>query len=306
VLLRVILFRLGQGVLVIIGVTLIVFLATFLTGDPAALMLGEGATVEQVEAFRHQMGFDRPLAVQYLSFLTRAARGDFGMSLHYRQPNVRLVLERLPATLELSALGLLIGFILAVPAGILAAVKRNTWFDTLIMGFSLLGQATPVFWLGIMLILVFAVGLGWFPASGRGGFAHLVLPALNLSVFPLAYTVRLLRSTMVEVLGEDYVKTARAKGLKEFVVVNKHALRNALSPVVTMVGIQIATFMGGAIIIETIFAWPGVGRLVIQAILTKDFPLVQTTVAFWAFVFVVVNLLVDIAYHILDPRVKFR
>lgn len=305
-LLRVILFRLGQGVLVIIGVTLIVFLATFLTGDPAALMLGEGATVEQVEAFRHQMGFDRPLAVQYLSFLTRAARGDFGMSLHYRQPNVRLVLERLPATLELSALGLLIGFILAVPAGILAAVKRNTWFDTLIMGFSLLGQATPVFWLGIMLILVFAVGLGWFPASGRGGFAHLVLPALNLSVFPLAYTVRLLRSTMVEVLGEDYVKTARAKGLKEFVVVNKHALRNALSPVVTMVGIQIATFMGGAIIIETIFAWPGVGRLVIQAILTKDFPLVQTTVAFWAFVFVVVNLLVDIAYHILDPRVKFR
>jgi peptide/nickel transport system permease protein len=306
VLLRVILFRLGQGVLVIIGVTLIVFLATFLTGDPAALMLGEGATVEQVEAFRHQMGFDRPLAVQYLSFLTRAARGDFGMSLHYRQPNVRLVLERLPATLELSALGLLIGFIFAVPAGILAAVKRNTWFDTLIMGFSLLGQATPVFWLGIMLILVFAVGLGWFPASGRGGFAHLVLPALNLSVFPLAYTVRLLRSTMVEVLGEDYVKTARAKGLKEFVVVNKHALRNALSPVVTMVGIQIATFMGGAIIIETIFAWPGVGRLVIQAILTKDFPLVQTTVAFWAFVFVVVNLLVDIAYHILDPRVKFR
>jgi len=306
VLLRVILFRLGQGVLVIIGVTLVVFLATFLTGDPAALMLGEGATAEQVEAFRHQMGFDRPLAVQYLSFLTRAARGDFGMSLHYRQPNVRLVLERLPATLELSALGLLIGFALAVPAGILAAVKRNTWFDTLIMGFSLLGQATPVFWLGIMLILVFAVGLGWFPASGRGGFAHLVLPALNLSVFPLAYTVRLLRSTMVEVLGEDYVKTARAKGLKEFLVVNKHALRNALSPVVTMVGIQIATFMGGAIIIETIFAWPGVGRLVIQAILTKDFPLVQTTVAFWAFVFVVVNLLVDIAYHILDPRVKFR
>lgn len=303
---RVIVYRLGQGVLVIIGVTFVVFLATFLTGDPAALMLGEGATTEQVEAFRHQMGFDRPLVVQYLSFLTRAARGDFGLSLHYKQPNVKLVLERLPATLELSALGLLIGFALAVPAGILAAVKRNSWFDTLIMAVALVGQATPVFWLGIMLILVFAVGLGWFPASGRGSFAHLVLPALNLSVFPLAYTVRLLRSTMVEVLGEDYIKTARAKGLKEALVVNKHALRNALSPVVTMVGIQIATFMGGAIIIETIFAWPGVGRLVVQAILTKDFPLVQTTVAFWAVVFVVVNLLVDIAYHILDPRVKFR
>jgi peptide/nickel transport system permease protein len=306
VLFRVIVYRLGQGVLVIIGVTFVVFLATFLTGDPAALMLGEGATTEQVEAFRHQMGFDRPLVVQYLSFLTRAARGDFGLSLHYKQPNVKLVLERLPATLELSALGLLIGFALAVPAGILAAVKRNSWFDTLIMAVALVGQATPVFWLGIMLILVFAVGLGWFPASGRGSFAHLVLPALNLSVFPLAYTVRLLRSTMVEVLGEDYIKTARAKGLKEALVVNKHALRNALSPVVTMVGIQIATFMGGAIIIETIFAWPGVGRLVVQAILTKDFPLVQTTVAFWAVVFVVVNLLVDIAYHILDPRVKFR
>jgi len=306
VLLKAILFRLGQGILVVVGVTLVVFLATFLTGDPAALMLGEGATVEQVEAFRHQMGFDRPLAVQYLSFLGRAIRGDFGMSLHYKQSNIKLVLERLPATLELSALGLLIGFTVAIPAGILAAVKRNSWFDTLIMGFALLGQATPVFWLGIMLILVFAVGLGWFPASGRGGFAHLILPALNLSVFPLAYTVRLLRSTMVEVLGEDYVKTARAKGLRETRVVNKHALRNALSPVVTMVGIQIATFMGGAIIIETIFAWPGVGRLVIQAILTKDFPLVQTTVAFWALIFVVVNLLVDITYHILDPRVKFR
>lgn len=305
-LLKAILFRLGQGILVVVGVTLVVFLATFLTGDPAALMLGEGATVEQVEAFRHQMGFDRPLAVQYLSFLGRAIRGDFGMSLHYKQSNIKLVLERLPATLELSALGLLIGFTVAIPAGILAAVKRNSWFDTLIMGFALLGQATPVFWLGIMLILVFAVGLGWFPASGRGGFAHLILPALNLSVFPLAYTVRLLRSTMVEVLGEDYVKTARAKGLRETRVVNKHALRNALSPVVTMVGIQIATFMGGAIIIETIFAWPGVGRLVIQAILTKDFPLVQTTVAFWALIFVVVNLLVDITYHILDPRVKFR
>ena len=305
-LVKAILFRLGQGVLVVVGVTLVVFLATFLTGDPAALMLGEGATIEQVEAFRHQMGFDRPLAVQYLSFLGRALRGDFGMSLHYKQPNIKLVLERLPATLELSALGLLIGFSVAIPAGIVAAVKRNSWFDTLIMGFALLGQATPVFWLGIMLILVFAVGLGWFPASGRGGFAHLILPALNLSVFPLAYTVRLLRSTMVEVLGEDYIKTARAKGLREALVVNKHALRNALSPVVTMVGIQIATFMGGAIIIETIFAWPGVGRLVIHAILTKDFPLVQTTVAFWALIFVVVNLLVDVAYHILDPRVKFR
>lgn len=305
-LIKVILFRLLQGIFVIIGVTLIVFLATFLTGDPAGLMLGEGATNEQIQSFRQQMGFDRPLVVQYFSFLSKAVRGDFGMSLHYRQPNLKLVLERLPATLELSALALLIGFGLALPAGVLAAVKRNTWFDTLIMGIALMGQATPVFWLGIMLILVFAVGLGWFPASGRGTVRHLILPALNLSVFPLAYTVRLLRSAMVETLGEDYIRTARAKGLMERIVVNKHALRNALSPVITMVGIQIATFMGGAIIIETIFAWPGVGRLVIQAILTKDFPLVQTTVAFWAFIFVAVNLMVDITYHILDPRVKYR
>ncbi|NMB11019.1 MAG: ABC transporter permease [Firmicutes bacterium] len=280
-------------------------MAMFLTGDPAALMLGEGASQAQIAEFRHRMGFDRPLLVQYGSFLARAAVGDFGMSLHFNQPNLQLVLERLPATIQLASISLLIGTTLAIPLGVMAAVHRNSWLDTLLMGVALVGQATPGFWLGIMLILVFAVNLGWFPASGRGTIAHLVLPALTLAVFPLASNVRLMRSSTLEVLHQDFVKTARAKGLKENIVLFKHVLRNALSPVLTMVGIQIGSFMGGAVITETIYSWPGVGRLVVQAIMTKDFPLVQTVVAFLALVFVAVNLLIDIAYTLVDPRVRY-
>lgn len=297
--------RLVQGIIVIIGITFIVFMAMFLTGDPAALMLGEGASQAQIAEFRHRMGFDRPLLVQYGSFLARAAVGDFGMSLHFNQPNLQLVLERLPATIQLASISLLIGTTLAIPLGVMAAVHRNSWLDTLLMGVALVGQATPGFWLGIMLILVFAVNLGWFPASGRGTIAHLVLPALTLAVFPLASNVRLMRSSTLEVLHQDFVKTARAKGLKENIVLFKHVLRNALSPVLTMVGIQIGSFMGGAVITETIYSWPGVGRLVVQAIMTKDFPLVQTVVAFLALVFVAVNLLIDIAYTLVDPRVRY-
>jgi peptide/nickel transport system permease protein len=302
---RIVASRLIQGVIVIIGITFLVFFATFLTGDPAILMLGEGATKAQVDALRQIMGFDRPLLVQYASFLGRAVRGDFGTSLHFHRANLDLVLERLPATIQLAALALLLALSLAIPLGILAAVGRQTWLDAFAMVLALIGQATPNFWLGIMLILLFAVDLRWFPASGRGGLAHLVLPTITLATFPLALNARMVRSAMLEVLGEDYVRTARAKGLSERLVVYKHALRNALNPVITVVGLQIGAFMGGSVIVETVFAWPGLGRLAVQAILVKDFPLVQTTVTFLALVLLAMNLIVDLLYFVIDPRVRY-
>ncbi|HEY3247513.1 MAG TPA: ABC transporter permease [bacterium] len=302
---RIIASRLIQGVIVIIGITFLVFFATFLTGDPASLMLGEGATKAQVDALRQLMGFDRPLLVQYASFLGRAVRGDFGTSLYFHKANLDLVLERLPATIQLATLALLLALSLAIPLGILAAVGRQTWLDAFAMVLALIGQATPNFWLGIMLILVFAVDLHWFPASGRGGLAHLVLPTITLATFPLALNARMVRSTMLEVLGEDYVRTARAKGLTERLVLYKHALRNALNPVITVVGLQVGAFMGGSVIVETVFAWPGLGRLAVQAILVKDFPLVQTAVTFLALVLLAVNLIVDILYFVIDPRVRY-
>lgn len=297
--------RAVQAVFVVILVTLFVFLTTFLTGDPAGLMLGEGATQSQIEEFRTRMGFDRPLLVQYGSFLTRAVRGDFGVSLYFQESNVQLVAQRLPATLQLAALALGLGTLLAIPAGIVAAWRRNTWLDSLIMNVALVGQAAPVFWLGSLAIMVFSVMLGWFPASGRGTAAHLVLPTLTLAMFPLAYNVRLIRSSTLEVLNLDFIRTARAKGVAPRVVLFKHALRNAVGPSLTVIGIQLGTFVGGSVITETVFSWPGVGRLAIQAIVTKDFPLLQTIVAFLAIGFVLVNALVDIAQGAVDPRVRY-
>lgn len=303
--LRMLVSRLGQGVIVVILVTLFVFLTTFLTGDPAGLMLGEGATQAQIQEFRQRMGFDRPLVAQYGSFLARAVRGDFGVSLYFQQSNMRLFAERLPATLQLAFLSLSLGTALAIPAGLIAGARRNTWVDSLVTNAALVGQAAPVFWVGSLAIMVFAVLLGWLPASGRGTPAHLVLPTLTLALFPLAYNTRLIRSSTLEVLGQDYVRTARAKGLPYYVVLFKHVLRNAIGPALTVIGIQLGTFVGGSVITETVFAWPGVGRLAIQAILTKDFPLLQTIVAFLAVGFVLVNVLVDVAYSFVDPRVRY-
>lgn len=303
--LRMLVSRLGQGVIVVILVTLFVFLTTFLTGDPAGLMLGEGATQTQIQEFRQRMGFDRPLVAQYGSFLARAVQGDFGVSLYFQQSNMRLFAERLPATLQLAFLSLSLGTALAIPAGLIAGARRNTWIDSLVTNAALVGQAAPVFWVGSLAIMVFAVLLGWLPASGRGTPAHLVLPTLTLALFPLAYNTRLIRSSTLEVLGQDYVRTARAKGLPYYVVLFKHVLRNAIGPALTVIGIQLGTFVGGSVITETVFAWPGVGRLAIQAILTKDFPLLQTIVAFLAVGFVLVNVLVDVAYSLVDPRVRY-
>jgi len=295
-----------QSILVLFGVSLVVFLILHLTGDPALLLLPPDSTAEDVAKFRRAMGFDDPVAVQYARFLKGALRGDFGESVRHGEPAMGLVLERLPATFELAGAGLLIALSLAIPAGIVSAVRRNTMVDYVSTVVALLGQAMPTFWLGIMLILVFSVRLSWLPSSGRGDLDHLILPAITLGLFTTARITRLTRSGMLEVLGQDYIRTARAKGVSEPPVVWKHALKNASIPIVTIVGIELGTLLGGSVITETIFAWPGVGRLSVQAIFNRDYPVVQAAVFLLASTFVVVNFLVDVVYTYLDPRIRFR
>ena len=295
-----------QSILVLFGVSVVVFLILHLTGDPALLLLPPDATAEDIAKFRRAMGFDDPVAVQYARFLKGALRGDFGESVRHGEPAMGLVLERLPATFELAGAGLLIALSLAIPAGIVSAVRRNTVVDYVSTVVALLGQAMPTFWLGIMLILVFSVRLSWLPSSGRGDLDHLILPAITLGLFTTARITRLTRSGMLEVLGQDYIRTARAKGVSEPPVVWKHALKNASIPIVTIVGIELGTLLGGSVITETIFAWPGVGRLSVQAIFNRDYPVVQAAVFLLASTFVVVNFLVDIVYTYLDPRIRFR
>ena len=298
--------RLWQSLLVIFGVSVVVFLILHLTGDPAALMLPPDATAEDIAKFRHDMGFDDPVAVQYVRFLKGAVRGDFGQSIRHGEPAMGLVVERLPATFELAGAGLVIALALAIPAGIVSAVRRNTSIDYISTVVALLGQAMPTFWLGIMLILVFSVRLNWLPSSARGDVEHLILPAITLGLFTTARITRLTRSGMLEVLGQHYIRTARAKGVGEPPVVWKHALKNASIPIVTIVGIELGTLLGGSVITETIFAWPGVGRLSVQAIFNRDYPVVQSAVFLLASTFVIVNFLVDVVYTYLDPRIRFR
>ncbi len=295
-----------QSGLVLLGVSVVVFFILHLTGDPALLLLPPDATAEDLAKFRQAMGFDDPVAVQYLRFLKGALRGDFGDSLRHGEPAMALVLERLPATVELAGAGLLLALCLAIPAGIVSAVRRNTAVDYVSTVVALLGQAMPTFWLGIMLILIFSVRLSWLPSSGRGDLEHLILPAITLGLFTTARITRLTRSGMLEVLGQDYIRTARAKGVSEPPVVWKHALKNASIPIVTIVGIELGTLLGGSVITETIFAWPGVGRLSVQAIFNRDYPVVQAAVFLLASTFVIVNFLVDVVYTYLDPRIRFR
>ena len=298
--------RLLQSILVLFGVSVVVFGILHLTGDPALLLLPPDASADDIAKLREALGFNDPLPVQYLRFLRGALRGNFGDSLRHGEPAMGLVLERLPATFELAGAGLSIALCLAIPAGILSAVRRNTLLDYVSTVVALLGQAMPTFWLGIMLILVFSVQLGWLPSSGRGGFVHLILPAATLGLFTTARITRLTRSGMLEVLGQDYIRTARAKGVGEPPVVWKHALRNASIPIITIVGIELGTLLGGSVITETIFAWPGVGRLSVQAISNRDYPVVQAAVFLLASTFVLLNFVVDMLYTFLDPRIRFR
>jgi len=296
--------RLATAILVIFGVSVVSFFLTFLTGDPAEIMLPPGATLAQIEKFRAEWGFADPLPVQYWRFLKRALHGDFGVSLRHGQSSLPLIAARLPATLQLTVTAMLLAIVLAVPLGVLAATHRGGPVDLLAMGVALVGQSVPNFWLAIMMILLFAVSWGLLPTSGRGGVAHVVMPAGAIAINLMALLTRLVRSTMIEMLSEDYVRTARAKGLREVFVTGRHALPNALIPLVTVIGLQFGYILGGAVVIETIFTWPGVGLFTIQAILNRDYPVVQAAVFILATGVVLINLAVDLLYVWLDPRIR--
>jgi ABC-type dipeptide/oligopeptide/nickel transport system permease component len=298
--------RLLQSLIVLLGVSFVVFGILFLTGDPALVLLPPESTLEDIQKFREAMGFNDPFFVQYGRFLAGALRGDFGQSIRHGEPAFHLVIERMPATFQLAGAALAVALALAIPAGIISAVRRNSALDYVSTIVALLGQSMPTFWLGIMLILVFSVQLNLLPSSGRGTFAHLVLPAITLGLFTTARITRLTRSGMLEVLNQDYIRTARAKGVGDPPVVWKHALKNAAIPIVTIVGIELGTLLGGSVITETIFAWPGVGRLSVQAIYNRDYPVVQAAVFLLATTFVLVNLFVDMVYTYLDPRIRLR
>lgn len=291
---------------VLIGISIFAFLMMHLTpGDPAQLMLGEQAPEETLAALRVRMGLDRPLPVQYLAWLSRAVRLDFGRSLRSNKPVIQELAERLPATAHLALAAVTISLLIGIPVGVISATKPNSIFDNVAMVGALAGVGMPAFWQGIMLILIFSVMLGWLPSSGRmGGIEYIILPAITLGTASTASIARMTRSTMLEVLSQDYIRTARSKGLAKFTVIVKHALRNALIPVVTIVGLQFGFLMAGAVLTETIFAWPGIGRLVVEAINAKDFPVVQGTIMMFALMYAFINLVVDITYAFLDPRLR--
>jgi peptide/nickel transport system permease protein len=296
--------RLGQTLLVVfLSLTAVFFLAR-LGGDPVLLFLPMDIQAKDLNEFRQRLGFNDPLPVQYARFMSGALRGDFGESLRYKQDALGLVLERLPATLRLGGAALLLTFCLAIPVGVVSAMKRGSVWDYLGMGGAVLGQAIPGFWLGLMLIYLFSVRLGWLPTGGTGGPLHYVMPVLVLGAFYAARMARLTRSSVLDILGEDFILTARAKGLAELVVVGKHTLKNAAIPIVTLAGLETGQLLGGAVITETIFAWPGVGRLTVQALLNRDFPLVLAAVFIASLTYTLLNLVVDLLYGWMDPRTR--
>jgi peptide/nickel transport system permease protein len=297
--------RMAGALLVIFGVTCIVFLLVHLIpGDPVEIMLGESASVADREVLRAALGLDKPVLSQFLSYLEGLLQLDLGTSIHFRRPVSELLLERLPATGLLAAATLAVSMALAFPLGVIAAIRRNTVWDSAAMGFSMLGVSIPNFWLGPLLILVFSLWLGWFPVSGRDGFVSVVLPAVTLGTGLAAVLSRMVRSSMLEVLGEDYMRTARAKGLAPHRVVLRHGLRNALLPVITLLGLQLGALLAGAVITETVFSWPGVGLLTIESIQTRDYPVLQACVLLISTTYVLVNLLTDIVYAWIDPRIR--
>jgi peptide/nickel transport system permease protein len=292
--------------IVLLGVSTVVFFAVRLSGDPASLLAPQGATAEDIQELRHRLGLDAPLPEQYRLFLVHAVTGDFGTSVRYQQPASELVLGALPITLTLTVAALALALVVAVPAGILSAVKRDTPFDAAAMVLTLVGQAMPVFWLGILLILIFAVRLRLLPTGGWGSPSQIVLPALALGAYSMARISRLVRSGMLEVLSQDYIRTARSKGLHERTIIALHALKNAQIPVITVVGLEFAVLMGGAVVTETIFAIPGLGRLAVTSVATRDYAVVQAAVFAAALIVVSVNFVVDLLYVALDPRIRLR
>ncbi len=302
---RYILRRVFYAFISLVLLSMTIFCMVRITGDPAVLMADPGAKEEDLQAIRREFGLDRPIHIQYVAFVSSIVRGDFGKSIYYRVPAFDLYLQRLPASILLAVVAMSISLLLGIPIGIFSAVRVNTWFDNFGKIFAILGLSLPSFWVGLLLILVFSVELNWFPSSGSGTFKHLVMPAFALGwVFTAAHT-RLARSAMLEVLGSEYVKLARIKGLSEWLVIAKHAFKNAIIPVLTLAGINLVLMINVAVVVESVFAWPGIGRLLYEGISFRDFPVVQTTVIMGGLMIVVVNLIVDILYAYIDPRIRY-
>jgi len=297
--------RAFNTVLVLIGVATVTFFLLRMTGDPVAALLPLDATPDAIARMRAQLGMDRPLGIQYLNYLGSIVQGDFGISLRYRESALELFKQRFPASLELLVASLVLSLVVGIPSGIIAAMRRGKAIDSFVMGFALLGQAVPAFYLGLMLMLLFSVQLGWLPTGGRGSLEQLILPTVVLGAYLMALTARMTRSSILETLGRDYIRTARAKGLSQRAVVYKHALKPALIPIITVVGLQVGMLFSGAVVTETVFSWPGIGRLAMEAISSRDFPVVQCVVVISSALFVLVNVLTDILYGIVDVRVRY-
>jgi len=305
--LKIIVTRVGEALVALLLMSLVIFLLSRLTGDPVALLLGDGATEADKAKLTQDLGLDQPLPIQYLTFLGNALTGDFGTSVTAgSQPALQLVLARLPASLSLAAVALVFTVTIGILFGVLAAIRRNSAVDIAARLIALVGQSVPSFWLGIVLMYIFAVQLGWLPTSGYGQWQHYVLPAATLGLFTLAAITRLVRSSMLEALGSEYIKLARIKGLSEAMVIWKHALANSLIPVITFMGTFFAVMITGAVIVETVFSWPGIGRLAYESILSRDFPVVQTVVLVITSLFILANLAVDLLYVLVDPRMRSR
>jgi peptide/nickel transport system permease protein len=302
---RYLLSKFIQSVVLILGVLVLVFFMLHMTGDPASLMVSREATPEQIEVFREAMGFNRPLIVQFWDFATSAIVGDFGDSLHYKTLAMPLVLERLPATIQLAITALFIAILIGVPLGLVGGFNPGSLVDSLARLVALLGQSVPNFWLALLMILVFAVGLGWFPTFGRDSWNSVIMPAFVLALPALGQLVRLTRSAVLEIRGEDFIRTAKSKGLEPEVIYTKHVFRNVAIPLVSVIGVQFGYMLGGSVIIEAVFAWPGIGQLLEQAIGWRDFPLVLAIAFFTSIIVIILNFLTDIAYVIIDPRIRY-
>jgi peptide/nickel transport system permease protein/oligopeptide transport system permease protein len=298
--------RLFSIIPVLIGISLLLFLMLrMLPGDPAQVLAGEMATQEEVEIIRHQLGLDRPIYTQYAFFLSRLSRFDLGRSARTQNPVTEEIWARLPNTMLLAIVAITLACLIGIPAGIISALRPYSLLDYTITVTALFGISMPVFWLGLMLVVVFAVWLNWLPAGGIGTWKHVILPSFTLASFVVAFIARMTRSTMLEVLSQDYTTTARSKGLKEKVVVVKHAFRNALIPIITVVGLQFGMLLGGAVLTETVFAWPGLGRLIVDSIRARDYPMIQGAILVFGLLYILVNLAVDIIYAYVDPRIRY-
>jgi peptide/nickel transport system permease protein/oligopeptide transport system permease protein len=292
---------------VLIGISILLFfMLRMLPGDPAQVLAGQMASPAEIETIRKQLGLDRPVYEQYLSYLSRLVRLDLGRSARTQNPVIEEIWARLPNTVLLAVVAISLACLFGIPAGIISAVRPYSWVDYVVTMGALFGISMPVFWLGLMLVVVFSVVLRWLPAGGTGSWQHVVLPSVTLASFVVAFIARMTRSTMLETLSQEYINTARSKGLKEKVVVIKHALKNALIPIVTVVGLQFGLLLGGAVLTETVFAWPGIGRLIVDSILARDYPVIQGTILIFGLLYILVNLAVDLLYAVIDPRIRYE